>query len=271
MDIYQELDWCKQKLKRTEKKVLILEDMIENQTRKLHLKQAENEELEMFSYVASHDLQEPLRTLSVYVDMLARQYEGKLDVKAEKYLEFISQASCRMSKLIKDLLDYSRLGVEKTLERIDCNVMLELIIQDLGALINENSATIEYNDLPVIFGYSTEIKLLFQNLISNAIKFRNDDAKPLVAIYSESQNGHWKFSIEDNGIGIEKKYLEKIFQIFQRLDNKKYKGTGIGLTHCKKIVELHGGIIWVDSTPGKGSTFNFIIKKDINDIKEKTE
>lgn len=258
-----ELEWYKAKLKKAEHKVRILEDMIENQARKLYLKEAENEELEMFTYVASHDLQEPLRTVSVYVDLLVDQYQEQFDGKANKYIEFISQASNRMSVQIKDLLDYSRLGKQNTLEKIDCTKLLDLVVQDLGALIHESGADIMVNEMPTIYGYSTELKLLFQNLISNSIKFRKDNAKPLVVISSNESEDHWRFSVEDNGIGIDDKYNEKIFQIFQRLHNKEYAGTGIGLTHCKKIVELHGGTIWVDSIPGQGSTFNFIIKKRI--------
>jgi light-regulated signal transduction histidine kinase (bacteriophytochrome) len=165
-----------------------------------------------------------------------------------------------MKTLIKDLLDYSRLGREKQLEDIDSNLMLQEVLADLDKVIKENGAQIHAGHLPVIRALHTEIKLVFQNLISNSIKFRRQGTQPEIHIEAQRKINYWQFSFSDNGIGIEKQHQEKIFIIFQRLHNRSdYEGSGIGLAHVKKIVELHGGTIWVDSLPGKGSTFYFTI------------
>ncbi|MEO6548960.1 MAG: two-component regulator propeller domain-containing protein [Ferruginibacter sp.] len=219
---------------------------------------AKNKELEQFVYVASHDLQEPLRTTAGFVDLLKQKYHGKLDEKADKYLNFISDATGRMRVLITDLLDFSRLGEKVELKRIDCNEMLRHMLADIMSAVQEAQAEIHYGDLPIIIGYPTEIKLLFQNLVINALKFRRKDITPLIKISASKIPGGWEFAVGDNGIGIEEKNTEKIFDIFQRLNTRtEYEGSGIGLSHCKKIVELHNGKIWVQSIPGEGSTFYF--------------
>ena len=219
-----------------------------------------NKELEQFAYVASHDLQEPLRTTSTFVELLQQQYKGKLDEKADKYLSYITQSSDRMEVLIKDLLDYSRIGHKKELQKVDCNKILQDVLADLGTAIQETQANIQGDLLPVIRAYPTEIKQLFQNLIANAIKFRKKDVNPEIRISAQDLKGYWEFSFHDNGIGIEKNHTNRIFIIFQRLHTRtEYNGTGIGLSHCKKIVELHNGKIWVESTLGIGSTFYFTI------------
>jgi PAS domain S-box-containing protein len=226
--------------------------------------ESKNKELEQFAYVASHDLQEPLRTTSSFVELLRKQYRGKLDESADKYIDYIVQSSDRMKTLIKDLLDYSRIGRKKEYEQVDCHIVLEEVLADLNKVIRESGAQVKANSLPVVNAFSTEMKLLFQNLISNSIKFRKPGTAPEVYISSHRKNGHWEFSFGDNGIGIEKKFQERIFIIFQRLHTRtEYEGSGIGLAHCKKIVELHGGNIWVDSTPGKGSTFFFTIEEKV--------
>ncbi|MEO6721031.1 MAG: ATP-binding protein [Ferruginibacter sp.] len=233
------------------------EAFLEIKNKELELK---NQELEQFAYVASHDLQEPLRTTSSFVDLLQKQYSGKLDEKANKYLTFITQSSDRMKVLIKDLLDYSRIGRKKELEQIDCNIMLSQVVEDLHKLITDENAVITSGPLPVIQGYSTEIHQLFQNLLMNAIKFRKKDVTPRIEISAIQNKVCWEFAVKDNGIGIDEKHNDRIFIIFQRLHNRtEYQGSGIGLSHCKKIVELHGGKIWVKSTPGNGSTFKFSI------------
>jgi signal transduction histidine kinase/ligand-binding sensor domain-containing protein len=223
----------------------------------LHLK---NKELEQFAYVASHDLQEPLRTTTGFITLFQKQYKGKIDEKADLYLHYISDASERMKVLIKDLLDFSRIGTKAALKKIDCNMMLQDMLMDISAAIKDSNTKIEFAALPVIDGYATEIKLLFQNLVLNAIKFRKKDIIPHIKIAVEKKNDHYQFSISDNGIGIEKKYFNRIFDIFQRLNTRdEYSGSGIGLAHCKKIVELHHGKIWVESIPGEGSTFYFTL------------
>ena len=223
-----------------------------------------NKELEQFAYVASHDLQEPLRTTSSFVEKFQNQYHGRLDANADKYLAYIVQSTDRMRVLIKDLLDYSRIGAKQNLERIDCKVMLNEVLADLGMAIEDANAHIEVCPLPVVEGYSTELKGLFQNLLLNAVKFRKKDIHPQIKVCVKDSNDHWEFSFADNGIGIDEKYSEKIFVIFQRLHTRaEYQGSGIGLSHCKKIVELHNGKIWVKSAPGEGSTFYFTIPKKI--------
>ena len=236
--------------------------------RKVHQRTAQieskNKELEQFAYVASHDLQEPLRTISAFVELLQQQYKGRLDENADKFLNYLLQASERMKVLIKDLLDYSRIGREKESTQVDCNLLVQEVMADLDKIIEDTSATVHTSTLPVLQAYPTELKLLFQNLISNSIKFRKADQKPAINIGSVRENGHWKFFVQDNGIGIESQFLERIFIIFQRLHTRtEYEGSGIGLAHCKKIVELHGGRIWAESTPGEGSRFFFTIGNEL--------
>jgi PAS domain S-box-containing protein len=247
--------------KRLEKEIreanITLEKKVHQRTAELESK---NKELEQFAYVASHDLQEPLRTTSSFVELLRKQYQGKLDYNADRYIEYVIQASERMKTLIKDLLDYSRIGREKKFEPVDCNIAFEEVMADLAKVIKENKAEITAGRLPVVNAFPTELKLLFQNLISNSIKFQKPGIAPHIEISTIRENGHWHFQFHDNGIGIEKQYQQRIFIIFQRLHNRSvYEGSGIGLAHCKKIVELHGGTIWVESESGKGSTFHFTI------------
>ena len=247
--------------KRMEKEIreanVTLEKKVQKRTAELEIK---NKELEQFAYVASHDLQEPLRTTSSFVELLRKQYHGKLDEHADRYIDYVIQSSDRMKTLIKDLLDYSRIGREKQFEPVNCNLALAEVLADLTKVIKENQAGIVTGPLPVVNAFPTELKLLFQNLISNSIKFQKPGIAPHIEISTTKQNGHWHFQFRDNGIGIDKQYQQRIFIIFQRLHNRSvYEGSGIGLAHCKKIVELHGGKIWVESEVGKGSTFHFTI------------
>lgn len=238
---------------------ITLEKKVQQRTGELERK---NKELEQFAYVASHDLQEPLRTISSFVELLQQQYYGKLDENANIYLTYIAQSSDRMKTLIKDLLDYSRIGRKTELQRVDCNIILSEVLADLSSTINQNAAIIEAGQLPVINGYATEMKQLFQNLISNSIKFHLAGIPPHIVISAEKNHGYWKFSFQDNGIGIEENHQDRIFIIFQRLHSRtEYEGSGIGLAHCKKIVELHGGKIWVESQRGLGSNFLFTISE----------
>jgi signal transduction histidine kinase len=222
-----------------------------------------NEELSQFAHIASHDLQEPLRTVSNYAELLQKKYQGRIDDGADKYLESIQNATRRMQRLIRDILEYSTIGYDKKTNRIDCNLVVEEVLKDMKILIAETNATIEPGKLPLISGYN-ELRILFQNLITNAIKFRKKEIPLIVKILAADKGDHWLFTVSDNGIGIEKKYYDRIFVIFQRLhSNKEFAGTGIGLAQCKKIVELHKGRIYVDSEPGAGSSFYFTIPKMI--------
>jgi len=241
-----------------------IKDININLEKKVQIRTAElegkNKELEQFAYVASHDLQEPLRTISSFVELLKQQYESKIDEHADKYITFIVQASDRMKILINDLLDYSRIGREKVLILVDSNIILEQVLADLDKSIKEVNASIESEKLPMIECYPTELKLLFQNLISNAIKFRRKDIFLVIKISAQKEAKSWRFAVRDNGIGIENEFNERIFTIFQRLHTRtEYEGSGIGLAHCKKIAELHGGKIWVESIPEVGSDFYFTI------------
>jgi ligand-binding sensor domain-containing protein/signal transduction histidine kinase len=219
-----------------------------------------NKELEQFAYVASHDMQEPLRTMSSFVELLQQQYKDTLDDNAEKYMSFIVHACDRMRVLINDLLDYSRIGKKKSCSLVDCNVLVQEVLADLNAAISEAGATVKVGPLPVVYGYATELKQLFQNLIVNAIKFRKKDTDPLVELTAVQQNDAFQFAVADNGIGIDPKFHERIFVIFQRLHTRaEYTGSGIGLSNCKKITELHKGDIWVDSEIGAGTTFYFTL------------
>lgn len=236
----------------------IREALIEK-NRKLELM---NTELEQFAYIASHDLQEPLKTISSCIRMLNQMLEGKTEKDADQLLKFIGSATTRMQELILVLLEYSRIGKETVHTAVNCMELLQQVTSDMQMTIAENQCRFEIGSLPVISACAADMRMLFQNLISNAIKFRNKNIPPLIRISCTENPDFWIFSVADNGIGIEEKYQKKIFAIFQRLHLKnEYEGTGIGLAHCKKIVQLHDGEIWVESEPGAGSTFNFSISK----------
>lgn len=220
-----------------------------------------NNELGRFAYVASHDLQEPLRTISSYISLYQTDYTDKLDENQKRYLETISRSVARMQLLIKGILEYSQVGKEKVSSVIDTRKLAEEVVNNLAVTIQENKVQVIIGELPVVTGYP-ELALLFQNLIVNAIKFRKPDIACMIRINAADKKTNWQFSIEDNGIGIEKKYQEQIFTLFNKLHSRKdYPGTGIGLAHALKIAELHGGKLWVESEPGKGSTFFFTIPK----------
>ncbi|CAM1369828.1 Signal transduction histidine kinase [Tenacibaculum litoreum] len=219
-----------------------------------------NQELEQFSYITSHDLQEPLRTISSFSEILYDEYHDQLDSNAKQLFLFIKKATHRMSSLIKNLLDYSRLGRQREISKVNCNLLVNDIIDDLNSTIKQSKATIKQSNLPIINAYPIELRLLFQNLISNAIKFSKKDVSPQISIKAKKKDHAWKFYVKDNGIGIPEQFQKKIFSIFQRLHTEnEYEGTGIGLAHCQKIVGMHGGEIGVKSKPGKGSTFFFTI------------
>ena len=219
-----------------------------------------NQELEQFAYVASHDLQEPLRMVASYTQLLQRRYQDKLDDDANDFIHFAVDGANRMKALIDDLLSYSRISTRgREFKPTDINKVIENAASDLQMLIEEEGATLSWDAMPTVMADEMQLVQLFQNLLRNAIKFRND-APPEISVHAAQNNGEWVFSVSDNGIGIEEQYFERIFIIFQRLHGKEeFSGTGIGLAVCKKIVERHGGRIWVASQPGFGSDFYFSI------------
>jgi PAS domain S-box-containing protein len=219
-----------------------------------------NKDLEQFAYVASHDLQEPLRMVSSYTQLLARRYQGQLDASANKFIAYAVDGANRMQRLIEDLLAYSRVGARaKGFERIDCTAALDRALANLKAAIDASGAVVTHGPLPAVVHDNLLLVQLFQNLIGNAIKF-HVEAPPRVHVTAEQKAEEWVFAVRDNGIGIDPQYAQRIFTIFQRLHtNEEYSGTGIGLAICKKIVERRGGRIWVESQPGSGSTFYFTV------------
>jgi PAS domain S-box-containing protein len=221
-----------------------------------------NHDLEQFAHVASHDLQEPLRAVSGFVRLLQLRFPDKVDAKAAEYIKGASDGAERMERLILDLLDFSRVGTKGgDFVLVDLNALLGDALRTMQASLKTALAQVTHDDLPTLRADATQIGQLFQNLIGNAIKFRNDQP-PQIHVGVRQEPERWVFSVRDNGIGIEPQYFERIFQIFQRLHTRKhYRGTGIGLPICKRVVERHGGTIWVESQPGQGSTFYFSIPK----------
>jgi PAS domain S-box-containing protein len=241
-----------------------LEVLVQERTAKLEILNTElarsNESLEQFAYVASHDLQEPLRVMSSYSQLLERRYKKKLDQDADDFIDFIVDAASRMQRLITDLLAYSRVGrKDLPITKVDLNEVVRKVIFGLSSSIESSGGKVTYDELPVLMSHEMGIMQVFQNLISNALKFHGEKS-PQVRISAKKDKNAWVFSVADNGLGIESQYHERIFQIFQRLHSREeYSGTGIGLSICKKIVSNLGGKIWVESEPGKGSTFHFTI------------
>ncbi len=241
-----------------------LEKMLQERDRLMNQVLQSNRELEQFASMASHDLQEPLRTVINYTQLLEHNYQDQLDARAQKYITHMVEAASRMRQLIQDLLSYSRLGRQQlNLQPVNCQQLLKRVIRDLDSIIQESQATLEVGPLPTLEADPRQLEQLFQNLISNAIKYRGSDP-PQVSIRAEwvaapagsCQSGEWRFAVRDNGIGLDPVYAERIFVIFQRLHSQReYSGTGIGLAICKKIVDRHQGRIWVESQPQEGATF----------------
>jgi PAS domain S-box-containing protein len=238
----------------TERK--LAEEALAQQARELA---RSNAELEQFAYIASHDLQEPLRMVAGFTQLLSERYKGQLDDKADQYIDFAVEGASYMQNLIEDLLSYSRVTTRaKPFQPTNFQTVLQKTLSNLRVTINENQAEITSDPLPTLLADESQMIQLFQNLVGNAIKF-HADTPPHVHISAREEDKEWIFSVKDNGIGINPRYYERIFVIFQRLHSKhsSYPGTGIGLAICKKVVERHGGRIWVESEPGKGTTFYF--------------
>jgi PAS domain S-box-containing protein len=229
-----------------------LERRVDERTRELA---RSNADLEQFAYVASHDLQEPLRAVASYTQLLARRYRDRLDGDALRFIDRTVAAVTRMQALIRDLLAYSRVGTRgETFDPTPTEHVLREVLDDLQAAVADAGATVTHDPLPVVLADALQLRQLFQNLIGNAIKFRGDQP-PRVHVSARPEGAHWLFTVRDNGIGIEPEYADRIFVIFQRLHSRSaYPGTGVGLAICKRIVERHGGRIWVESEPGVGTT-----------------
>jgi chemotaxis family two-component system sensor kinase Cph1 len=238
----------------------LLQESLDTQTRYAQELTRSNAELEQFSYVASHDLQAPLSTIAGYAQLLEKRCHNQLDAQGNKFIRNIVNSCGRMQALIDDLLEYSRVGrSEKPFDVIDCNLVFEDACANLQLAIRQDRASVTRGDLPRVRGDSFQLLQLFQNLIGNAIKYRSSEA-PMVHVGASRQGDSWVFSVQDNGIGIAEQYHPRIFQLFQRLHSEKqYSGTGIGLAICQRIVDRHGGRLWVESEPNRGSTFYFSI------------
>jgi signal transduction histidine kinase len=222
--------------------------------------QRSNAELEQFAYVASHDLQEPLRKVASFTQMLQNRYGGRLDDRADSYIDFAVDGAKRMQELINDLLAFSRVGrVTDEMTVVDCNELVEHAQRSMAGAIEDTGARVEIGALPSVRGEARLLELVFANLLSNGIKFRGDDA-PLITLEAKRDGDEWCFTVADNGIGIDPEYADRIFIIFQRLHPRSaYDGTGIGLAMCRKIVEYHGGRIWFEASTGPGATFRFTL------------
>ena len=222
-----------------------------------------NSQLENFAYIASHDLKAPIRTIVSFSQLLERNLGNKIDPESKEYLDFIISSSRNMRDLIDDLLDYSKVDSQQNdVDEVDINGLLSAITREIQVTIQENNASIIWDDLPTIDADLIKLKQLFQNLITNAIKFQKVDVKPVVQIKSIETDTHWKFSVSDNGIGVKEEYFDDIFKLFKKLhSNESFEGTGLGLAICRKIVDQHEGEISIESTFGEGTTFHFTLKK----------
>lgn len=257
---------------------IIIEDITEH--KKLETTQQQllekltrsNNELERFAYVASHDMQEPLRMISSFSQLIDKEYQSKLDASGHEYLDFIKNAALRMKHMVSDLLEYARVKNDEThFETFSMEVEMQHVLENLSTIIDESHAMIKHEKLPTLIGNPFQIMSLMQNLIGNGIKYQKKGHQPKIDITFKDQKSYWCFTVHDNGIGIDTEFIDKIFEPFKRLHSwDEYQGTGMGLALCKKIVEIHRGKIWVTSKPGLGSQFHFTLpKKIVNKSKEK--
>jgi signal transduction histidine kinase len=224
-----------------------------------------NRDLEQFAYVASHDLQEPLRMVAAYTQLLAERYSDQLDENARKYIQYTLEGALRMQTLVQDLLTFSRVGRNRTRTHLASDAAVREALKNLQAALQESGAVVHHGGLPAVGADRMQLVQLFQNLIGNAIKFRGEKA-PVITVRAETSESEWVFSVSDNGIGIAAEHLEAVFVIFQRLHTRtEYPGNGVGLAICKKIVEQHGGRIWVESKAGEGASFKFTLPASFAD------
>jgi PAS domain S-box-containing protein len=228
--------------------------------------QRSNEDLQQFAYVASHDLQEPLRMVTGFLTLLQERYRGQLDGKAQEYIGYSVEGATRMSALIRDLLEYAKVGANgQQTAPVDLSAVADTVKANLRAAIEESNAVITHEPLPTLTADARQMRQLFQNLIGNALKFRVEGRRPEVHMAALQEGGEWLFRVKDNGIGIDPNQSKRLFKLFQRLHGREeYPGTGIGLAICRKIVEGHGGRIWVESVSGEGSTFCFTLPADVS-------
>ena len=224
--------------------------------------EASNRELKQFSYIASHDLQEPIRTVTSFATNIERDYAQLMDDTGRRSLQFILESCYRMQALIHGLLEFSRLGVEARPERVELESLVRGAEADLADAISSAAGTVHVGSLPTLTVYAVELRMLFQNLIANAIKFRRDEVPPIVWVAARREGDGWLITVADNGIGVPEKHREKVFLIFQRLHNRsEYEGTGIGLAHCRKVVDMHHGRIWVETSDAGGARFCVFLKE----------
>ena len=245
----------------------LVEEALAEQALELSRRQVElarsNGELEQFAYVASHDLQEPLRMVATYTQLLAERYRGKLDEQADKYIGYSVEGAVRMQSLVRDVLAFSRLGAaEIELQTVDCCTVVKQALKNLQAAVQESGAVVNWNGLPTVMGDPPQLTQVFQNLIANAIKFRGAET-PIIQIEAEKKDHEWLFAVSDNGIGIPAENRKDIFVIFRRLHTRtEYAGNGIGLSTCRKIIERHGGRIWIEPKAEHGCLLKFTLPAD---------
>lgn len=277
-----ELEKYSLKLNKANSKIRILEDMVEARTRELFIFNAELEdrvarrtaelkkiiyELEQLTYIVSHDLKSPLSNISGLVTILRMNLGSDLDESNKEMLQLIQNSTARMTSLVEEILEHSLVGTQKNIDSVDCNELLKELQDDLHKTLSDHNVKIEFKSLPTLNAYKTELRQLFQNLISNAIKFSKENHDPRIEIMASLKENLWHFSVKDNGIGIDPKHQEKIFGTFERgFSDDKFEGHGIGLSTCKKIVQLHHGDIWVNSVLGEGSVFYFTLADDLDQM-----
>jgi signal transduction histidine kinase len=239
----------------------VLEQRVKERTADL---ERSNADLEQFAYVASHDLQEPLRMVTSYVQLLQRRYADKLDKDANEFIDFAVDGTTRMKRLITDLLNYSRTARASELKPVDLNSIMTTVLANLRTAIETTGARITVDRLPTLTADPTGMLQLLQNLVGNAVKFRREGQRPEVHVHAAEDDAQWTVSVRDNGIGIDPQYSEKVFALFQQLNDRAvYPGTGIGLAVARKIVQRLGGRLWFESTPGEGTVFHFTLPKDV--------